>query len=61
MRMMIAEVAGMEGVGGELSGLIVLWKSVEKWKTTLKRPGRAATAKRHEHNQDWLCQVGSHS
>lgn len=46
MRMMIAEVAGMEGVGGELSGLIVLWKSVEKWKTTLKRPGRAATAKR---------------
>jgi hypothetical protein len=25
-----AEVAGLEGVGGEVSGLIRVWKSVEK-------------------------------
>jgi hypothetical protein len=29
--MSVAEVVGMEGVGGEVSGLIRLWKSVEKW------------------------------
>jgi|HubBroStandDraft_6_1064221.scaffolds.fasta_scaffold16084_7 hypothetical protein len=27
-----AEVAGLEGVGGEVSGLIRVWKSVEKSK-----------------------------
>jgi len=37
MRMMIAEVAGMEGVGGELSGLIVLWKSVENSKSETEK------------------------
>jgi hypothetical protein len=31
--MRVAEVAGLEGVGGEVSGLIRLWKSVEKPKT----------------------------
>jgi hypothetical protein len=30
--MMIAEVVGMEGVGEEVSGMIRLWKSVEKSK-----------------------------
>jgi hypothetical protein len=30
--MRVAEVAGLEGVGGEVSGLIRLWKSVEKSK-----------------------------
>jgi hypothetical protein len=29
--MRVAEVAGLEGVGGEVSGLIRLWKSVEKF------------------------------
>ena len=28
--MMLAEVAGLEGVGGEVSGLIQVWKCVEK-------------------------------
>ena len=28
--MRVAEVAGLEGVGGEVSGLIRLWKPVEK-------------------------------
>jgi hypothetical protein len=28
--MKVAEVVGMEGVGGEVSGLIRVWKSVEK-------------------------------
>jgi hypothetical protein len=30
--MMLAEVAGLEGVGGEVSGLIRVWKCVEKSK-----------------------------
>jgi hypothetical protein len=30
VRMVRAEVAGMEGVGGEFNGLIRLWKCVEK-------------------------------
>jgi len=28
--MRLAEVAGLEGVGGEVSGLIRVWKSAEK-------------------------------
>jgi len=30
--MMVAEVVGLEGGGGEVSGLIRVWKSVEKSK-----------------------------
>jgi hypothetical protein len=46
-----AEVAEEKGVGGEVSELIRLWKSVEKSKEHLKKPGwdlqetRASTAR----------------
>jgi hypothetical protein len=48
--MRVAEVAGLEGVGGEVSGLIRLWKSVEKcsgcWKLERRRkPQRCRVAR----------------
>ena len=47
--MAVAEVAGMEGVGGEVSGLIRLWKCVENilevgdWKLKVRRRGKIRT------------------